>query len=145
VSPPVNPIVRVRALMLYQRSIVVVRANRKGKTHLSLPGGRVKEGEGITDALVREIDEETGRSVKLGALVYVAEVRAPHRRHDVNLIFRALPTGPADDLELVSLDGEQAGLVLPPVLDQVREDLKAEWPEGARWLGNLWNSELGVG
>ena len=47
--------------------------------------------------------------------MYVAEVDAPHRRHDLNLIFRALPSGPMGGLELISLNDEEACSVLPPV------------------------------
>ena len=46
----------------------------------TLPGGRAEEGEGIIEALVREVREETGLSVEPGDLAFVAEARSEVRR-----------------------------------------------------------------
>jgi ADP-ribose pyrophosphatase YjhB (NUDIX family) len=46
----------------------------------TLPGGRAEEDEGIADALVREFREETGLTIEVGRLAYVAESRSVVRR-----------------------------------------------------------------
>jgi 8-oxo-dGTP pyrophosphatase MutT (NUDIX family) len=48
--------------------VLLIRGPRRG---WEFPGGQVEEGENLTDALVREIREETGLTVAVGALVGV--------------------------------------------------------------------------
>ncbi|QTR05251.1 NUDIX hydrolase [Saccharothrix algeriensis] len=51
------------------RLLLVRRANPPGEGRWSIPGGRVEPGEGDAAALTREILEETGLSVTVGALI----------------------------------------------------------------------------
>jgi ADP-ribose pyrophosphatase YjhB (NUDIX family) len=46
----------------------------------TLPGGRADEGEGTSEALVREFKEETGLDIEIGRLAYVAESRSVVQR-----------------------------------------------------------------
>lgn len=46
----------------------------------TLPGGRTNEGEGTAEALVREFKEETGLTIEVGPLAYVAESRSEVQR-----------------------------------------------------------------
>jgi mutator protein MutT len=52
----------------------------------SLPGGTLEFGESIEHCLVREMQEETGLTVKVGSLLYVAD-RIQDGRHLVHLTF----------------------------------------------------------
>lgn len=58
----------------------------------SLPGGRweQEQGETLTEALIREMKEETGILVdKVGDLIYLVESISPSRQeHFINMVFR---------------------------------------------------------
>src|SRR4051812_15768623 len=51
------------------RLLLVQRANEPGRGRWSIPGGRVEPGEDDATALRREMEEETGLTVRPGSLV----------------------------------------------------------------------------
>lgn len=51
------------------RILLVKRRNNPGSGLWSVPGGRVEPGESDTQAVIREMAEETGLTVEPGALV----------------------------------------------------------------------------
>jgi 8-oxo-dGTP diphosphatase len=51
------------------RLLLIRRRNEPGRGLWSVPGGRVEAGESDTDAVVREMAEETGLVVRPGALI----------------------------------------------------------------------------
>jgi 8-oxo-dGTP diphosphatase len=53
----------------HRRLLLVQRGNEPGRGQWALPGGRVEQGETDQQALVREMQEETGLSVVPGRLV----------------------------------------------------------------------------
>jgi len=132
--------VNVRALILREGKVVVSRERRQGIEHVLLPGGRVRDGESIHEALTREVAEETGLIVSAGRLLYVAEVVGMYGVHDLILIWSA-DTRDADaripDESLVDVDSEQARSIMPPVMVQIGGDLNNGWAEHPRWLGNV--------
>ena len=129
--------VRVRAVIWVNDRIVVHRGRRRGRPHVTLPGGRVNERESVTDALRREVREELGVAIELGDLLFAGEVHSGARHQDVELVFAAKLTDPtaASGLDLVD-PGAPGGEVLPPVLDRLAGGAGAD--AGVRWLGNLY-------
>jgi ADP-ribose pyrophosphatase YjhB (NUDIX family) len=94
------------------RELLLMRRSDNG--HWGLPGGYVEAGESVTEAVAREVFEETGVRIEVGRLVgvysdparQVIEYGPGERVHAVNLCFEARPVGqgapttPHETLEL---------------------------------------------
>jgi 8-oxo-dGTP diphosphatase len=72
---PRRPMVGVGAIVVdeQRRLLVVRRRDPPAAGRWTVPGGRLEVGERIRDAIAREVREETGLSVEVGALAGVAE------------------------------------------------------------------------
>jgi 8-oxo-dGTP diphosphatase len=94
-----------------RRLLVVRRANEPSRGLWSLPGGRVEPGEDDLTAVAREVAEETGLTVEVGALVGEVEREAPNGRlyvirdYEAEAIGGVLTAGDdATDAKFVSRD-----------------------------------------
>ena len=71
---PAFPLVGVTALIQDQgRVLLIKRRYDPGKGLWSLPGGLIDLGEKLEDALVREVEEETGLKVEIGSLLSIID------------------------------------------------------------------------
>lgn len=64
--------------------LIVKRARPPWEGMWAIPGGRVRLGETMSDALIREVQEETGLVVTPGPVAWVGEIlddRKPPRWH----------------------------------------------------------------
>jgi ADP-ribose pyrophosphatase YjhB (NUDIX family) len=131
--------VKARAVIWLDDQLIVANQLRGGRRELSLPGGRVNNYESVTDALEREVAEETGLEIAAGPLLYVAEIVESVRAHDLELIFwaelRGIPS--INGFDVIDLKRGDRPLLRPPILDQIAQDSAGGWRDTPRWLGNL--------
>jgi len=140
--------VRVAAIIVRDGNILLARHERKGKSYYVLPGGGVDFGETLPEALVRELREEAGLTVRVGDLVLVNDGIPPDAaRHILNLYFLAESdsgepvVGHADKrlvgLEFLPVDQLSEITLYPDLRAELRGIIDGTWT-GLRYLGNLW-------
>ena len=131
--------VKARALIWIEHRLIVARQQRRGRTELSLPGGRVNDHESLVDAVTREVLEETGLEVEPNRLVYVFESIQPVGSHELELIFLAEPCDVPrlGGFEAIDLAAGRRPAVRPAILDVIARDAESAWRDTPRWLGNV--------
>lgn len=90
-----SPRLAARALILHEDRLLLVNAYPSGRSDLwCAPGGGVEPGASLPDNLIREVHEETGLTIAVGAPVMVNEFHDPATGfHQVDLFFRCTITG----------------------------------------------------
>lgn len=80
----------VRAVLVHENRLLMVNAFPGDQSDLwCAPGGGVDRGSSLPDNLVRELHEETGLSIKVGAPCLVNEFHNPEDGfHQVEVFFR---------------------------------------------------------
>ena len=81
------PIVSVEAIIFRDQSLLFLKRNNPPvKDHWWFPGGRIRKGETLEQALAREVEEETGLQVTRSQLVNVYS-RIFEERHDITIAY----------------------------------------------------------
>lgn len=95
---PKSPRLAVRAVLIHQDRLLLVNAYPDGQSDLlCAPGGGVEVGASLPDNLVREVFEETGLMIEVGAPCLVNEFHDPGSSfHQVDVYFRCTLTGSAE-------------------------------------------------
>jgi 8-oxo-dGTP diphosphatase len=147
-----EPRIRVSAVLRWRDRLLLCRHEKPGKEYWLLPGGGVKSGESLVDALNRELEEEVGLSEEMpveGPIAIVDSidpVRSFAARHVVHIIFagdlgrRSLEAVTSQDAavrghRLFGVDELDAVVLHPPI-----QRFLSRWQPGdpAVYLGALW-------
>lgn len=85
-----TPRLATRALILHDDRLLLVNAWPGGRSDLwCAPGGGARPGKSLPDNLIREVHEETGLTIAVGAPCLVNEFHDPGSGfHQVDLFFR---------------------------------------------------------
>lgn len=147
---------RVSALLVRDgRQVLVVRHRKDGREYHLLPGGGVEFGEGLVEALTREVLEETGLEIEVGRLLGTTETIYPDgERHILHLIFEAdrwsgqLRSGPEGErvqaARWLDIKDWYELPFLPDVRDYLLEQLDAGCRLPARHVRARW-IDIGAG
>lgn len=81
---------RVTGVVIEDGEILLLDQDTDGSRSWSLPGGKAETGETLSEALVREMREETGVEVEVGRLLYVCDHT---RAHVLHITFEARRVG----------------------------------------------------
>jgi 8-oxo-dGTP diphosphatase len=102
VTTPDRPRVCVGAIAVRDHALLMIeRASGSSAGRWSLPGGHIERGETVAEALVREVEEETGLAALVGPLVGWAEHIRDHAHYvilnfEVTVLDQSEPR-PGDD------------------------------------------------
>jgi len=84
-----RPSVVVAGLILNQKGEILLCKSYKWNNLLVVPGGHIKYGETIKEAIKREVKEEVGLDIKVKKILFVQELIEPKdyckKRHFVSL------------------------------------------------------------
>ncbi len=88
--------IRVSVVLIEDGRILLANHIENDEPFWTLPGGRLKTGETVTQAAVRELKEETGLDIETGDLLFVDEaISDGHTIPGLQLIFRGETVGGA--------------------------------------------------
>ena len=68
----------MRAIVIKNNHLLVMHRNKFGKEYDTLPGGRIERNESHAEALLRELNEETGVQVANPRLIYIEHAGDPY-------------------------------------------------------------------
>lgn len=145
-----SPRVRVAAVLVRDGALLLVRHLKDDQTYWLLPGGGVDYGERLDEALVREVLEETGLTIRVDRVLFLSDsIPADRHRHMIQVTFSAEIVGGkvvlGNDPRVVECKfvnfSELSSITLyPNMKDALMEWVDHDVGASAPYLGNLWES-----
>ncbi|WP_127492681.1 NUDIX hydrolase [Paenibacillus glycanilyticus] len=81
--------VRVTGILVEEGRLLLVKQKVSDSRAWSLPGGRVEQGETLEQAIIRELEEETGLTTRIIKLLYLCDKPDASLVHITFLLERA--------------------------------------------------------
>lgn len=138
--------VRVSGILVRDGALLLVAHKKNGEIYWLLPGGGVKYGESLVNALEREFREELGVSVSVGAFACMSDAIEPRgKRHILNISFlcsyrsgeyRIGNEGRLFKYGFFRADEVRGMLLYPPINDTLASIIEKRAHEP--YLGSLW-------
>ena len=100
---------RVYGLLTHGDQIMVTHENRGGMMMTKFPGGGLEMGEGLSDCLIREFDEELRIEIEVGDLFYVNEflqISAFNNQDQLISFYYWVETEVPDDIPIQAVEKE---------------------------------------
>lgn len=149
-----EPRVRVSAVLRWRGAMLLCRHEKRGREHWLLPGGGVRSGETLTQALQRELAEEigivgSGDELPVEGPIALVESISPERslwsKHVVHVIFAGDLSGSLSDVSSVDEAVRGHRLFSPEDLDTIAmhpplQHFLRRWQPGdpCVYLGAMW-------
>ncbi len=138
--------ISVKAVIVREDQILLIGYDLEDGAgfHYNLPGGGVKLGEGLHDALRREVREEAGAEIEVGPLLFVTEYVPAHSgskyglTQSVQMFFSCtLRPGSRPEQPFAPIDDQTgvywiplSGLHFAPLLPNIGRQIQAAFSEG---------------
>jgi 8-oxo-dGTP diphosphatase len=148
-ASPQCPTIRVGGFLAHEGRLLLVEQGRGEERYWLLPGGGVRFGEALAEALRREVLEELDLRVAVGRLLAIVESISPdpgYPKHVVHLMFE-LSAAPEAEVEpheasvlhAAFLDERALATVdlRPPIAEFLVNCLR-ELPSSPQYLGRRW-------
>jgi ADP-ribose pyrophosphatase YjhB (NUDIX family) len=144
-----SPTIRVGGFFAVDNKILMVQQGRGDERYWLLPGGGVRFAEPLSQALIRETQEELGLRVAVGPLLAIVESISPepdYPKHVIHLIFdvsaaREADFAPRETAVLGAAFLSETQLLTADVRPPIAEFLAAclrERPSSPQYLGRRW-------
>lgn len=81
----------VKGIILYEEKVLVLKRSNTdeiGAGNWEFVGGSIEYGEGLEEALLREIKEEISIDVKIEKILYATTYNAKPNRYDVIIVYK---------------------------------------------------------
>ena len=132
-----NPSFSLRAAAIIIKDGCILLCKNDSHTCFYLPGGGIEKGESSSDAVVRELYEETGVHLDIDRLIYIQErfyTTQNTPQHEITFIYLmnenafSIPHGsntdrPDEHLKWVSLDKLHEISIVPPFIGSAISNL----------------------
>lgn len=140
-----TPRISAKAVIIRDRAILLQECLFDGQRVYLLPGGGQQFGEALSEAVCREVLEETGIHVRADGVLWVREYIPHHQidgevaEHRVEVIFRCTPESDGTPAPIAKADGAQIGVHWVPLTDLPHITM---WPQTVRHLLISQNDQI---